>query len=233
MISSSTLQTNVPVFKINYDEEIGKAEDFYKSYINEIDSDLSNQLEIVKSPNFMNFEFYTKGIKFKLKSFDEDKTNFEKKLKHLFSLINTSNSKSMIICCNEQNITQIKESLKKKKLNFVSVDESKLICKKKNLEDRIGQRLLSVMLYNKYEFNILLITPVFLKSVNVVKLSHLILFDYPHDYRDLLRLLSKFANKGEDVNENTCHILLDNTEIEKFSPVIEKFKESEKINQHS
>jgi hypothetical protein len=78
------------------------------------------------------------------------------------------------------------------------------------------------MLYNKNEYNILLITPIFLKSLNIVKQSNLILFDYPSEYRDFLRILSKFEKKGEEGNENICHLLLESTEMEKLSYITER-----------
>lgn len=80
------------------------------------------------------------------------------------------------------------------------------------------------MLYNKYEYDILLITPVFLKSLNIVKVNQLILFNFPNEYRDFLRILSKFSQMGDEKNDNICHIMIDQTETQKFSSLVEKLK---------
>jgi len=126
VLSSSTIQSNIQSLKNNYEDEIKKSLEEYKSYLGEINNEFINKLDVVTSQNFMNLDFYTKGVKMNIKQFEGDtKSNFEKKLKYLTSLVNSSNFNSQfIICCNDQNISLIKENFKKKKLNFVSVDES-------------------------------------------------------------------------------------------------------------
>jgi hypothetical protein len=94
--------------------------------------------------------------------------------------------------------------------------------------DRIGLRLFSIMLYNKYESPLLLITPVFLKSLNIVRLNQLVIFDFTQDYRDLIRTLAKFSKKsGEEESKNYCHIFIDSKEKEKYSNVLDKLNISE------
>jgi hypothetical protein len=126
VLSSSTLQTNIQILKNNYEDEIKKSLEGYKSYLGEINNEFINKLDVVSSQNFMNLDFYTKGVNIKMKSFESDtKSNFDKKLKYLTSLINSAHLNShAIICCNDHNISLIKEHFKKKKLKFVSVDES-------------------------------------------------------------------------------------------------------------
>jgi len=61
-----------------------------------------------------------------------------------------------------------------------------------------------------------------LKSLNIVKLSTIILFDYPSEFRDVLRILSKFPKKEDEENKNICHLLLEPNEMEKFSYITER-----------
>lgn len=74
------------------------------------------------------------------------------------------------------------------------------------------------MLFNKLARDILVVTPVFLKSLNLVKMAQLVVFDMVEDTRDFLRVLSKFAKKGEQTEnfENRCYLFFEKGESEKM-----------------
>jgi hypothetical protein len=68
----------------------------------------------------------------------------------------------------------------------------------------------------------MIITPIFLKSLNIVRLNNLIVFDFPSDQRDIFRYLGKF-NKIEE-SSNTCYFFIDKKDNEKHLQVIENLK---------
>jgi hypothetical protein len=205
--------------------------------MNDIKPNFFNQVDLIISPLFMNFDFHLKDVKLNIKTFEGDgKILIEKKFRALTQLVD-SKSPPTIICVNDSNISFLKENLKKKRINFSSVDES----------ERVGSRLFSIMEYYKKETNILLITPIFLKSLNLVRLNQIILFDFTPDLRDLLRIVSKFPksdgehnnnynnlNNGSSSNhqtssqylkmslmKNNMHIFVDTSEVEKYSEILE------------
>lgn len=213
VLSSSSIQMDNIIYKTNYLEKITKSLENYKNYLININKNLLSNLDVVVSPYFMNLEYHIKGIKVILKTFEsQGKILLDKKLKHMQSLIDAT-SENIVICCNDSNIAFLKDFLKRRRLQFTSVDES----------DRVGQRLFSIMLYNKYEYNILIITPIFLKSLNIVKINQMILFDYISDQKDFIRILAKFPKVEEDENVNTpnLHIFLDNQDTEKNTNFID------------
>jgi superfamily II DNA/RNA helicase len=152
----------------------------------------------------MNLDYHLKNITFKLKYIDgaDDKIIFEKKLKHLQSIIDSTHGKT-IICCNDTHIKNLKEYFKRKSYKFLSMDEG----------DRVGMRLFEMMRYNKEDSTVLLITPIFLKSLNIIKLSQMIIFDYISDQKDMMRTLAKFPKSDEESNKN-LYLLYDNKDLE-------------------
>ena len=170
----------------------------------------------------MNLEHHIRGIKVIFKHFDgEAKSTADKKLKCLSNIVDNNNG-HLVICCSDSSMPLLKEYFKKRRLHFASVDEG----------DRVGQRLFSIMLYNKYDSNILVITPVFLKSLNIVKMNQMVLFDFIADQKDLIRILAKFP-KTEDSSASSVsnifhtsgnkslHIFYDNSDAEKQANTIE------------
>ncbi len=72
------------------------------------------------------------------------------------------------------------------------------------IDDRVGPRLFNLMLYLKYGYDVLILTPVFLQSLNI-DLDQLILFDFPDGNNDMIRALGKLP-KGEE-EKPTFHLL--------------------------
>ena len=193
-------------------EKIDSGVNLYKEYFNQLSKDFTNKLDIIISPNFMNLEHLTKDIKFNHKKFEgEADSIFEKKMKYLKQTFDLSRDQ-LIICSNDQSIRKIKDNFtKKSKLEFSSVCE----------EDRVGQRLFSMMYYNKYDSNILLITPLFLKSVNLVKVKQIVLFDMVKNQSDFIRILSKFTEKENGLR--VMHILWEGSDLDENGEIIEYF----------
>jgi hypothetical protein len=191
ILTSSTVSVENLLIK----NEINKSLEIYKNNLAKVTPDFYNKFDVIVSQNFMDLDYHLKGIEIDLKLFETDDKNYlDKKLRYTQNLIEHEKG-AKIICCNESNIQHLKEYLRKRKLRFTSVDDG----------DRVGVRLFNVMLYNKYDYDVLLITPIFLKSLNLVKLQHLILFDIPTDNKTLIRLLAKFT-KSQDVKKY-LHIL--------------------------
>jgi hypothetical protein len=117
------------IFKDNFNKILQKSIEFYKNYLNLISTDAFDNIDVVICPNFMNFDYHLKDLKVNIKIFNPDnKSIFEKKLKHVINLIDNDAGKT-VICCSESNIASLKESFKKRKIKFVSVDESKYLSK--------------------------------------------------------------------------------------------------------
>jgi hypothetical protein len=96
----------------------------YKKYFIDINPEIIEKFETVVTPNFMNFDYHLKGLKFNIKSFEEGKNVFEKKIKQLNTLLNYATGGQTIVCCNDQSIPLLKEQFKKRNIHFISVDES-------------------------------------------------------------------------------------------------------------
>jgi hypothetical protein len=75
------------------------------------------------------------------------------------------------------------------------------------------------MLFNKDEHEILIISPIFLKSLNLLKIKQLIVFDYPIDNKNLIRVLSKFPKDKN--NTNSVQFLCSSQDLENNRYTIE------------
>jgi superfamily II DNA/RNA helicase len=205
--------------KTNYVEKLHQSTEFYKNYLLPVNKDLTNNLDLVISPFFMLLEHHIKDVNFLMKQFleGESKQVLDKKSKYVLNVIE-SNCGQKIICCSESNIEHLKDFLKRRRIKFISLDE----------KDRVGHRLFTLMQYKRNECDILLITPIFLKSLNIHKFNHLILFDYLADQRDLIRILVKFP-KVDEANttkpeSKSLHILYDENDEENNNAIIEYLK---------
>jgi hypothetical protein len=194
ILTSSSIQ-NADIFKKKIQEEPESSVEVYKNYLNEIKPNFFNEVDLVISPLFMNIDFHFKEVKLNIKTFEgEGKILVERKLKALAQLVD-SRSPPTIVCVSETNIPSLKEHFKRRRISYCSVDET----------ERVGSRLFSIMEYNKYDSNILLITPIFLKSLNLVRISQIILFDFTPDVRDLLRIVSKFPKSDYETMPNNTN----------------------------
>lgn len=103
------------------------------NYLNDINTNLVKNNDMIISDNFMDFHFHAEDVHIVLKHFDDNK--FDKKFKYLLNIIsashppNTSGSNSdskTIICCSKESINILEEQLKRRKFKFSLIAEGKL-----------------------------------------------------------------------------------------------------------
>jgi hypothetical protein len=200
--------------KTNYPEKLHKSTEFYNNYLLSVYKELKNNLDVVISTFFMLLDHHIKDVKFYMNNFDgENKQVLDKKSKYVQKIIET-NGGQKVICCSDTNIEHMKDYLKKRRIKFISIDE----------KDRVGHRLFALMQFKntENEFQILVITPLFLKSLNINKFNQLILFDFLEDQRELIRILAKFPKEGSE--HKNLHILYDEKDEENNNDIIEYLK---------
>lgn len=200
--------------KTNYPEKLHKSTEFYNNYLHSVYKELTNNLDLVISPYFMLLEHHIKDVHLIMKHFEgENKPVLDKKSKYVQNLIESYGGQK-VICCSETNIEHLKDYLKKRRIKFISIDE----------KDRVGHRLFALMQFKKIEneFQILVITPLFLKSLNINKFNQLILFDFLEDQRELIRILAKFPKESSE--SKMLQILYDEKDEENSNDIIEYLK---------
>jgi hypothetical protein len=125
ILTSSTLDIDnlldVKELPININKSLEKV----KEYLHTLDPELVNHLSIIQKENFVDIRQQMKNINFILKYIEDGK--FEKKFKQLYVLLSSPSFTQIptIVCCNSSSLSLLKDSLTKKRMNYVTLDESK------------------------------------------------------------------------------------------------------------
>lgn len=101
---------------------MAKSMELVMTYLNDINPDLINNTNIIKSENFMDINYHLSNVKIIPKLIEENK--FEKKFKYLLTLINLGHP--VVICGENSSVVLIEEQLKKRKIRFNKIEECKI-----------------------------------------------------------------------------------------------------------
>jgi hypothetical protein len=127
VLSSSTINTAKQFYEVNYKESLLDNLSIYKKYLNDSGMETKNKLEVLSTENFMNISYYLKNVKIHFKYHEDDDKILEHKFKSLMTmltLLHTLKHSNNIVLCSQESSIYLKDHLKKKKIDFISIDES-------------------------------------------------------------------------------------------------------------